>query len=137
MFDVSTLAAEECFQIILNHPATGEPLDGEGGKPCAVTVYGPGSKPFAAAKAAASNRAVKRLRAKGSVESSAEEDAAATASFLAAVTKSLDNFTYKDGEPGPAMFKALYLDPGMGWLAEQVNNGAGDWANFTAKSPKP
>jgi 3-hydroxy-3-methylglutaryl CoA synthase len=134
-FDISSLAAGDTFEIEINDPRTGEPLLGEGGKACSVTVFGPGSKPFAAAQSAASNRAMKRLRSKGKIETTAEEDAASKATFLTAITQAFNNFSYKDGEQGPDMFRACYLDGAMGWLTDQVNTGAGDWANFTKAAP--
>jgi hypothetical protein len=34
------------------------------------------------------------------------------------------------------MFKAVYLDTSIGFIAEQVNKAIGDWANFTKGSVK-
>lgn len=134
-FDIKALAVDETATIEINDPRTGEPLLGEGGKPCSVTVYGPGSKPFAAAQSAASNRAMKRLRSKGKIETTPEEDAATKASFLTAITQSFNGFTYGDMENGPDAFRALYMDPALGWLTEQVNIGAGDWSVFSKAAP--
>jgi hypothetical protein len=131
-FDISSLAADETFDVEILNPKTGEALIGDGGKPCSVTVYGPGTKPFAAARSRASNRAVKRLRSKGSKsDTTPEEELAATASFLTDITKSFNNFGYKGMPAGAEAHRALYLDPHMGFITEQVNVGAGDWGNFT------
>jgi hypothetical protein len=129
--DISTRAVVDTFDVELIDPSTGEPLLNDVGSTCSVTVYGPGSKPFAAAKSASSNRSMKRMRAKGKLDTTPEEDAAVIASFLTAITVSFNGFDYKGGEQGPDMFRACYLDTGMGWLTEQVNTGAGDWGNFT------
>ena len=128
--DISTLAVSESFDVEIINPGTGEPLIGDAGKPCTVTVFGPGSKPFAAARSAASNRAMKRIRAKGKIETTPEEDAAATATFLTAITQSFNGFDYKGAADQDAI-RACYLDAGMGWLTEQVNTAAGDWGNFS------
>jgi hypothetical protein len=133
--DISTRAVADTFDVEINDPKTGEPLLADDGKLCTVTVYGPGSKPFAAARSAASNRSMKRLRAKGKIDTTAEEDAASTATFLTAITQSFNGFDYKGMENGPEAFRALYLDPGLGWLTEQVNLAAGDWANFSQAAP--
>lgn len=135
MFDISTLAVEETTDITLINPGTGEPLLGDGGKACTVTVYGPGSRTFAAAQSAASARLIKRLQAKGRAATpTPEEDEGARAAFLTAITKSLNGFSYgKDLEPAQAI-RALYEDRAMGWVTEQVNTGAGDWSNFTKTS---
>lgn len=135
MFDIKALAVDETAVIEINDPRTGEPLMGDEGKPCSVTVFGPGSKPFAAAQSAASNRSMKRLRSKGKLETTPEEDAAAKASFLTAITQSFNGFTYGGMENGPDAFRALYLDPSLGWLTEQVNAGAGDWSVFSKAAP--
>ena len=129
-FDISTLSATETFDVEIMHPGTGEPLIGDNGKPVSVTVYGPGTKPFGTAKAAASTKSVERLRKRGKVSITAEEELASTASFLGACTVSFNNFDYK-GMEGADGFRACYADPGMGWLTEQVNREMGDWANFT------
>lgn len=129
--DISTRATVDTFDVPILDPSTGEPLIGDGGEPCSVTVFGPGSKPFATAKSAASNRNMKRIRARGKADTTPEEDIASTASFLTAITKSFNAFDYKGGEQGPDMFRACYSDTTMGWLTDQVNTGAGDWGNFT------
>lgn len=135
-FDISTLSADETFDVEIMDPRTGEPLIGDDNKPCTVTVYGPGTKPFAAARSRASNRSIKRLRSKGKMETTPEEDAAATASFLTEITKRFNNFGYKGLDDGPEAYRALYLDPKLGFITDQVNAGAGDWANFTQGSSK-
>lgn len=132
-FDISILAAEETFDVELIDPKTGEPLIGESG-PLTVTVYGPGTKIFQAAKSAANNRAMARWRRKGKADATPEEDVAAVANFLTPCTKSFNGFGYKDAQPGPEMFRALYMDPKMGWLTDQVNREMGDWGNFTKAS---
>lgn len=134
-FDISSMAAVDTIDVEIMDPRTGEPLIGEGGKPVTVTTNSPGSKAFASAQSKASNRALKRLRSKGKLETSPEEDAATKASFLTEITVSFNNFTYKGGAQGPDMFRACYLDGGMGWLTDQVNSGAGDWGNALPGSP--
>lgn len=145
-YDVSTVEVSDTFDVEILHPKTQDPMivGGEttedpetgakkttGGKPMTVTVFGPGSKVFKAAQSVQSNRAIARFKAKGKGESTPEEDAANTARFLSACTVSFNNFGYKGMEAGREMFRALYLDPKMGWLTEQVNKEMGDWSNFT------
>lgn len=147
LFDISAIEVADTFDVILEHPSTKEPMlvggtevpdeDGGtttvGGVPMSVTVYGPGSKQFKAARSAQSNRNMKRARASGGrVETTADEEASDVAAFLSTITVSLNNFTYK-GLPTDARdtFRALYLDRKMGWITDQVNNQAGDWGRFT------
>lgn len=135
MFDISTKAVAETCDIEILDPDTGEAILGENEKPCSITVYGPGSKPFAAAQSANSNKMMKRLRSKGKADTTPDEDLAATAAFLTAITVRLNNFTYKDRPNEPDTFRAMYLDREVGFIAQQVNAGAGDWSNFKRASP--
>lgn len=150
-FDISSIEVSDTIDVALEHPKTKEPMlvggqeidDGEGGTktvggaPMTVTVHGPGSKEFKAAKSAQSNRNMKRARASGGrVETTADEDAADVAAFLSLITVSLNNFTYKGLDPKDReTFRALYLDRKMGWLTDQVNTAAGDWGRFTQAAP--
>lgn len=133
-FDISTKAVSETFDVIINDPKTGEPLIGADGQPCSVTVYGPGTRQFAAAKSAANNKTMKRLRTKGKADTTPEEDEAATASFLSAITVSFNAFDYKGQSEGRDTFRALYSDRTLGFITDQVNAGAGDWGNFSKDS---
>lgn len=135
-FDISALTAADTVDIEVLDPRTGEPLIGEGGRPCSVTTHSPGSKAFVAAQTKASNRALKRLRSKGRQDATPEEDVATKASFLTDITVSFNNFTYKGGENASAdTHRACYSDTGMGWLTDQVNTGAGDWGNSLKAAP--
>lgn len=133
-FDISTKAATETCDVPLIDPATNEPLIGDGGQPCSVSVYGPGSRQFAAAKTASTNRAMKRFKAKGKADTTPEEEEASVASFLTAITVSFNGFGYKGLPNEPATFRQLYLDRSLGWITDQVNQGAGDWGNFSKAS---
>lgn len=130
-FDISTIQVADTFDVVIISPATGEPLLNDEKKPVSITVHSPASKPFKAAQAASNAKMVKRIKSKGKVDETPEEMAATTASFLAAITVSLNGFSYKGDAAGVETFRELYADPKMGWLTEQVNREAGDWANFT------
>ncbi|MCR4297508.1 MAG: hypothetical protein NUV75_01960 [Gallionella sp.] len=105
-------------------------------KPMAVNVYGPGSKQYAKAQAAQQNRMIDKLKRKGKTDQSAEEKAREQAEFLAACTESFENIT-DDELTGEALFKSVYTDIEVGFIAEQVGKHIGDWANFTMGSSKP
>lgn len=109
------------------------------GKPVTVTVYGPGSKPYAAAKAAQQNRLVARLqRGKGMAETP-EEKAKHEADFLALVTASDDGLDIEgltDGLSGAEKYRAIYSHTPIAFIGEQVAKFAGDWANFSTGSAK-
>lgn len=131
MFDISKLAVKETAVIELETP-DGEPLLDENGKVLSVTVYGPGSKQFQRAQGKR-NRAILDHVRKGGKKMKDEEQRELDAEFLADCTASFNGFVYKD-LTGYEMFKAAYLDPAIGFIAEQVNKAIGDWANFTNKS---
>lgn len=126
--DLANLVAVDTLDIEINDPRTGEPLVLEDGSVASVTVHSPGSKEFAAAKSEASNRAIKRLRSKGKTDTTPEEDLAATANFLTRITISFNGLRFGDAD-GKEMFRSVYMNPGLGWLTDQVNTGAGDWGN--------
>lgn len=102
-------------------------------KPLVVVLYGPGSKQYQAAQAKNQNRMVEKLRRKGKVDQTAEEKASEQAEWLLACTHSFENVSYDDLQ-GEAMARAIYTDPGIGFIADQVGKHIGDWANFTPKS---
>lgn len=130
MLDLSTMVAVDTIDIEINDPRTGEPLTAEDGSTVSVTVHSPGSKEFAAARSMASNKAIKRLRQKGKTDTTPEEDLASTADFLTRITVSFNGLRFGDADPSSKdTFRAVYLNPGLGWLTEQVNQGAGDWGN--------
>jgi hypothetical protein len=131
--NIASKAATETAVITIIDPETSEQLVNDNREPCSVTVYGPSSKPYLAAQAAHNAKNIKRFRAKGKAETSPEEDIADKAAFLSAITISFDGFDY-NGKADKAAFHACYSDPGLGWLTNQVNAGAGDWSNFTPDS---
>lgn len=99
----------------------------------AVTVYGPGSKQYAAAQARQSNRMIDALKKKGKTDQTAEQKAAETAEFLADITAGFEGLEY-DGLEGRALALAVYSDITIGFIADQVAKHCGDWANFSKVS---
>ena len=139
--DIRKLAVEETAFVHL-HDASDELLyepsaDGtpDQTKAVGVTVYGPGTKIYARAKAAQQTRMLARMRSKGKVTLTAEETAEEDAVFLADCTKSF-HYIERDGLEGEALFKAVYADKTTGFIGEQVAAKLGNWANFTKGSPK-
>jgi hypothetical protein len=132
-FDISKLAVSATSVIELEDP-NGEQLISDTGEVVSITVYGPGSKPFQKASGIR-NRAILEYVRKGGKKMKDDEQRELDADFLAACTVSFNGFTYKDFT-GYEMFKQAYLDPSIGFIAEQVNKAIGDWANFTQGSQK-
>lgn len=99
----------------------------------AVTVYGPGSKQYAAAQARQQNRMIDKLKSKGKTDQTAEQKAAETAEFLADVTQAFEGLEY-DNLTGRELSLAVYSDITIGFIADQVAKHVGDWANFSKVS---
>jgi hypothetical protein len=132
--DISSRRATDTFDLELLDPSTGEPIRNEAGEVCSITMHGPASKAYKAAQSAASARVIDRLKRKGKTTANPEEDDTARAAFLSAITIRLNGFEY-EGASDEKAIRALYLDAGLGWIAEQANAAAGDWSNFTQASP--
>lgn len=132
--NLKTLAANETGVLELRN-GDDTPLLQDNGLPCTVTVYGPGSKAFAAAKASQQNRLIAKLQRRGGAEESPEAKAKNDADFLASITVAMDGVDY-DGLTGRELFHAVYSDPSIGFIAEQVAKFSGDWANFSKGSAK-
>jgi len=134
--DIKQFAVAETGTVELVDAADA-PLMGDDDKQMTITVYGPGSKTFARAQALQSNRMLDRLKRKGKADQTAEEKAKEQAEFLAAVTKEFSPNIEYDGLAGEALYKAVYSDISIGFIAEQVAKHLQDWGNFRTGSQKP
>lgn len=126
--DISNFAAVDTGTIDLEKP-NGDPLLNSKGEQMSVTVYGPGSKQHGKATAKR-NRAILAHVRSGGKKMKDDDQRELDADFLADITSSFNNFTYK-GLTGHEQFKAFYMDATVGCYSEQVNKGVNDWGNFT------
>jgi hypothetical protein len=138
MFDITKTKVAETGRVMLTD-AEEAPLFGDDKKQCAVVVYGPGSKEYAKAEARKNNKVMDRLKRKGKADASPEEQRAQQADFLADVTVAFEGFTYPGPDPdkpleGRELFRAVYMDRSIGFIADQVQAFVGDWGNFSGKS---
>lgn len=138
MFDITSTKVSEKATLYLTD-AEEAPLIGDGNKQCAIVLYGPGSKAYAAADAKKNNKVMTRLKKKGNADMSPEEQRAQQADFLAALTVEFQNFNYplpsEEGGTIPAPDpRALYMDRSLGFITDQVQAFVGDWGNFSGKS---
>lgn len=125
--------------------ATGEPMyfkdptKGAGAveQPVLIHVYGPGSEPYRKAQLGAQRRvmALVKKNRRALEERTPEERTADTAALLADITHSVEGLDL-EGRPVREGMQALYADPAAGWVADQVNAFAADWANFSKSAPK-
>jgi len=127
--DIKSKAVLEVGRLVLRD-SSDEVMVTPEGKEVAIIVYGPGSKPFAKAQAAQNSRMLDKLRRKGKVEQTAEQKTAEAAEFLTDCTKEFENIEYDDLS-GRELFRAVYSDITLGFIADQVAKFIGDWANFT------
>lgn len=133
MSDIRKFAVGETGVVNLRG-ADDEPMIADDGKPMTVTVYGPGSKPYARAQAANHNRMIDKLKRKGKTEQTAEDKAREQAEFLAGCTQSFSPNIEYDGLAGDALYKAVYADTSLGFIAEQVGKHIAEWGNFSKPS---
>lgn len=136
MSDIRKFAVEETSVLALLG-SDDAPLVGDDGKSMSITVYGPGSKTYARANAAHQNRMIDKLKRKGKADQSAEEKAREQADFLAGCTKEFSSNIEYEGLAGEALFRAVYADNSIGFIAEQVGRHLGEWSNFSRGSTKP
>lgn len=102
-------------------------------RPMLVHMFGPGTKQFAKAQAAQSNRSMDRLRAKGKSKQTAEEQTTERATFLAACTQKMENVEV-DELTDEALHMAVYNDLELCFIPAQLDKLIGDTANFTKAS---
>jgi intracellular sulfur oxidation DsrE/DsrF family protein len=132
--DIRKFSVEETSVIHLRS-ADDELMYTDEGKAVEIVVFGPGSKTFNKAQAAQQAKLMELLRKKGKTQRSAQEAAEDQAEFLATCTKEFRNIEYDDLK-GQELFKAVYSDLSLGFIADQVNKHLGDWANFTKPASK-
>lgn len=113
--------------------------DGDDRQPVEIVIYGPGTKQYRKAKSDQENRIVARLQKRGAAAQTPEARAREQAEFLADVTAEIRQMSYPgdDGQPltGRDLAVAIYRDPGIGFIADQVHQVAHNWANFSKALP--
>ncbi|MEH3103433.1 MAG: hypothetical protein PGN12_05960 [Sphingomonas phyllosphaerae] len=136
---IATLAVAMTAFLHLKGP-DGVPLF-DAGEKVGIDLFGPGSAEHGQIEERQSARVVKRMAdnenkiahvplAIRRVEA-AEDLATLTAGF-----RHIEHDA-PDGSPlsGAALYHAVYSDPALGWIKEQVVKFVGDWGKFTPGSP--
>lgn len=135
----SSIAVGETYTLHVKD-ANGEPMHdgGDEHKPVEIVIYGPGTKQYRKAKSDQQNRLVALLQKKGGAKQSPESRMKNDAEFLADITASMTHLEDddEDGKPltGRALAVAVYSNPRIGFIGEQVHEAAHDWANFSKPS---
>jgi hypothetical protein len=108
----------------------------EGSDKVGIELYGPGSPEFARVEERQTARAIKRMQDNDNKVSLApfEERRNDATEDLSALTAGFRHIEHDgpDGTPlsGAALHAAVYSDPGLGWIKEQVTKFVGDWGKF-------
>lgn len=138
MFNIKSLAILATAVLALRN-AEGEPQFDANEQPMSITLYGPGSKQFQAAKhkneERTQARAFARMQGKADAKQTAADKVRERAEFLAACTVSFDNFAY-EGLTGYEMFVAAYSDIEIGHVADDADKFISERANFLPKPAK-
>lgn len=131
-FDIASLELKDEGTVVI-FDATGDNELMIDGSPVSVTVYGIGSKQYVSAKYRFDNAntamMTSMLQKKASSANRAEESAKNAADFLAAVTKSLNNLPIDGGA------LALYSNPKLKYITDQVDKYLGEASNFMPSLP--
>lgn len=112
----------------------------ESKKPVGIDLFGPGSPEFSQVEARQSARALRLMQENDNKITLApiEQRRTEAAEDLAALTAAFQYIDYDgpDGKPlaGNALHVAVYSDPTLGWIKEQVTKFVGDWGRFTQGS---
>jgi hypothetical protein len=129
-FDLSQFETTDTATLTVMNPKGDELL--VNGEPVTITLYGPGSKQFVNAKYKLDNanqaRSIAMLRGK-TAKNAAEEIRQQQAEFYASITVSLDNFPIDGGA------LALYMNPKLSYITDQVEKFISDTENFMPSLP--
>ena len=102
-------------------------------QPVVLTIYGPGSEQNRKAQQAAKQRILELLRQAGDEgrdrKLTDEERHADGAELLADMVADITGFDF-EGQTQREFLRGLFADPSCGYITDQVNSFAGDWANF-------
>lgn len=132
MLNILTRAVAELLTFELAD-ADDSPLVDDAGRPVTCTVHGPGSRRHQQAQQRKSDKLLNKM-VRGKPLTS-EEQQRSQSEFLADITESID-LAYDDLD-GRDKLVAIYSDPAIGFIRDQVERKVGDWGNFKQGSPKP
>ena len=112
----------------------------EDGKPVGIDLFGPGSPEYARIEERQSARTIKRMQDNDNkvAHVPVEQRRTESSEDLADLTSGFRQIEHDgaDGTPlsGRALHVAVYSDPALGWIKEQVVKFVGDWGKFTPVS---
>lgn len=135
-FDITATAVQDVAALHLKD-AKGNHLF-HNGQPVRIHLYGPGSDAFAMIEARQTQRVLKRREDNDGKPAlpSPEERRIEEAEDLAAITAKFENLGYPPAgdAQGAALYRALFADPKLGFIAVQARKFVADWGNFSSGS---
>ena len=114
--------------------------EGEQKEKVGIELFGPGSPQFAQIEERQTARAVERYKDNDGqiTHVPIDQRRAETAEDLADLTSGFHHIEHDDanGQPltGRALVVAVYSEPDLGWIKDQVAKWLGDWGKFTTGS---
>lgn len=109
----------------------------EGAVPLGIDLFSPGTPESAKVESRRSARAIKRMQDNDNKVSipPIEQQRIEVAEDLTALTSGFRGIEYDgaDGQSlaGTALYSAVYSDPKLGWIKDQVVKFQADWGKFT------
>jgi len=136
-FDIKSIALSETSTMVLRD-GTGEKVTDKDGNEFSITVYGPSSKQYQKAKHGMekrmSERTLAKMQGKQDGHQSWSDKLDERATFLANCTKSFNGDFGPDDLSGHELFKAVYSDLDVIYIADDVEKFISDKVNFTKPS---
>ena len=114
--------------------ADGSLMLDEAGEGAFARLHTPSSKVWESANASMRRKVMKRVRESGGKIENATETPEEIAEFLNAVTEEFTNLEVPlpEGESGAkAIVRAVYADPELGFIRDQMYSASKDWGSFT------
>lgn len=126
-FNIATKIVNPTTILTLTDPETGGKMVDDKGEVATIELYGKASKQYRDALASLARKALVRKNKPQSFETNVEDNV----EILVSISKT-SNLSLGDGTPvtTPATFKALYSEPGLFWIKDQVQDTLEDTAAF-------
>lgn len=129
--NLATKRVPPIFDLQLKN-ADGSPMLDEENNPAFVRVHTLASKTYEVAQTALRRKSLKRVRENGGKMEAVADDRDDKTDFLVAVTEEFVNVALDGvGTGAKALATAIYKDPELGFIRDQVEAAYSDWGSFT------
>lgn len=117
-------------EVVVKHPANGEPLTNKDGSDMVIVLHAPHSKAYKEAMYEQTNKRLKVAQGSNSIDLTAQDLEQASLELLSKVTKSW-NITYDDKQPKLTVAKAKAIYDELFWLKPQLEEALNSFEVFT------